>query len=69
METFLAVLMALGIYLVGPAILGFAIGGIFVWLDIRAKRKRVEQAKVAAEAEVEELAKTQTKAEAKEAAR
>jgi len=51
METLLAILMVLGIYLVLPTILGFAIGGIYILSDRRAKR--AERAKAAAEAEVE----------------
>ena len=69
METALAILMALGIYLVGPAVLGFAIAGIFILVDRRARRaqqaKSLEEAveeleHVVAEAKLEEHAKTTT---------
>jgi len=70
METFLAVLMALGIYLVGPMILGFTIVGILYLADRyirRAKQaKKLEEAvedleQVVAEAKYEEHAKTLTR--------
>ena len=56
METTLAILMALGIYLGIPLVIAFAIGGIFILGDRRVKR--AERAKAAAEAEVEEPVKT-----------
>ena len=67
METFLAVLMAIGIYLVAPALLAFAIAGIFIMVDQRAKRAKqarsLEEAveeleQVVAEAKLEEHAET-----------
>ena len=43
METTLAILMALGIFVGLPAVIGFAIGGAFVLADRRVRR--AEQAK------------------------
>ncbi|RLC69929.1 MAG: hypothetical protein DRI26_08125 [Chloroflexi bacterium] len=61
METTLAILMALGIYLGIPLAIGFVIGGIFILSDRRAKR--AERAKAAtAEAEVGEPVKTPAEA-------
>ena len=42
METFLAVLMVIGIYLVFPAILGLAIGGICIVIGQRRTRRAKE---------------------------
>ena len=58
METTLAILMALGIYLGIPLVIGFAIGGIFVMSARRAKRAERARAAAAAEAEVREPVRT-----------
>ena len=69
METFMAVLMALGIYLGVPLIIGLAIAGIFIMADQKIKRakqtKSLEEAvedleRVVAEAKSEEHARTVT---------
>ena len=54
METTLAILMTLGIFLGVPMLIGFTIGGIFILSDRRAMR--AERAKVSAKVKVEELA-------------
>ena len=54
METTLAILMTLGIFLGVPMLIGFTIGGIFILSDRRAVR--AERAKASAEVKVEELA-------------
>ena len=54
METTLAVLMVLGIFVGIPAIIGFTIAGVYSLADHRARR--AERAKAVAKAEAEELA-------------
>ncbi len=49
METFLAVLMVVGIYLVVPSLIGLAIAGVFVLSARRAQRAK--RARLVAEAE------------------
>ncbi len=49
METTLAILMALGIYVGIPVIIGLTIGGAFVTADRRARK--AEQARAVKEAE------------------
>lgn len=55
METTLAILMVLGIYIVIPAVIGFTIGGYFVMKDRRAKRAEREKSLEEAVAAMEEL--------------
>ena len=59
METTLAILMVLGIFIGIPVVIGFAIGGIFLLSDRRAVR--AERAKVPAEPEAAELAREPVK--------
>jgi flagellar biosynthesis component FlhA len=52
METTLAILMALGIYVGIPVVIGLAIGGVFVMADRRVRRTQkaaVNEAKAAIE--------------------
>jgi len=58
METVLAILMALGIYLVIPVLIGFAMVGIFILGGRRARRDERARAAAAAEAEVGEPVQT-----------
>jgi len=60
MDTTLAVLMALGIFVVIPAAIGFAIAGIFILSDRRAWRAK--RAETAAGAKVEELVQLESEA-------
>jgi len=54
METALAILMVLGIYVGVPMVIGFAVAATVVWTARRSKR--AERAKALAEVEAEELA-------------
>ena len=55
METALAVLMVLGIYLVAPAVIGLGIAGAYLAFAHR-RVARAEQAKALAKVKAEELA-------------
>ena len=49
METTLAILMVLGIYVAAPVVIGFALGGaVVLWTHLT---KRAQQTKAAAKAE------------------
>jgi len=52
METTLAILMVLGIYVGIPAVIGLAIGGAYIWKD--QKIRRAEHADTLKEIEVAE---------------
>ena len=70
METTLAILMVLGIFVGIPAVIGFAIAGVYLSADRRARR--AEQAKAvetAAEALRQEAAETHGQAVAKKRTR
>jgi flagellar biosynthesis component FlhA len=70
METVLAILMVLGIFVGIPALIGFAIAGTYVLIDRRVRRVEPAKAlKAAAEAVHEQPAEAQGKAVAKEATR
>ncbi len=53
METTLAVLMVIGIFVGIPAVIGFAIAGVYILSDRRARR--TERTKLAAKAREKEL--------------
>jgi len=54
METTLAILMVLGIYLGIPAVIGLAIAGVFLFSDRRVRRSK--RARALAEAQLEQPA-------------
>ena len=62
METTLAVLMVLGIFVGIPAIIGFAIAGVYILVGRRAKRAERAQTLEGAVRAAEELAYQPTKA-------
>jgi len=53
METTLAILMVLGIYIGIPAVIGFAIAGVFLFSDRRVRRDERVRAMAEAEAQLE----------------
>ena len=59
METTLAILIALGIYVGIPAVVGFAIAGVYLFSDRRVRR--VERARATAEAQLGQLAEETTR--------
>jgi len=60
MEITLAILIVLGIFIGIPAVLGFAIAGVYILSDRRARR--AEHAKALAQAEAGETTKEAVKA-------
>jgi Flp pilus assembly protein TadB len=61
METTLAILMVLGIFVGIPAVIGFAIAGVYVLRDRRTRRaERAKAVETAAEALRQEAAKAHT---------
>jgi len=58
METTLGILMVLGIFIGIPAVIGFAIAGVYITSDRRARR--AERAKVLGEAAAKEIAEEAT---------
>jgi len=60
METTLAILMVLGIYLGIPAVIGFAIVGVYLFIDQRVRRTK--RARAMAEAQLEQPAEVPGKA-------
>ena len=59
METALAILMVLGIFIGIPTVIGFAIGGVYIMSSRRARR--TERATAPTKAETEELARETVK--------
>lgn len=59
METTLAILMVLGIFVGIPAVIGFAVAGVYIMSDRRARR--AERAKALAGATTKEPAKEAAK--------
>ena len=57
METTLGILMVLGIFVGIPAVIGFAIAGVYIMSDRRARR--AERAKVLGKATAKEPAKVE----------
>jgi len=57
METTLGILMVLGIFVGIPAVIGFAIAGVYITSDRRVRR--AERAKVLGEATAREPAKVE----------
>ena len=55
METTLAILMVLGIFIGIPAVIGFAVAGVYILSDRRVRR--AERAKVLGEAAAKETAR------------
>lgn len=58
METTLAILMVLGIFIGIPAVIGFAVAGVYILSDRRARR--AERVKVLGEAAAKETAEEAT---------
>ena len=54
METTLAILMVLGIYLGIPAVIGLAIAGVFLFSDRRVRRSKRARALAEAEAQLKQ---------------
>ena len=66
METALAILMVLGIFVGIPALIGFAIAGVYIQSDRRVHRAERAEALEKAVAEAEQAAEVQGEAVAKE---